>query len=193
MNHTGEPKHLHLATKVACVSYQILSEMSMSCVPTTVSCPYTTHDTNTHICFSENVTSDDLQRTFPLDWSVGYYPKMCRTLCMKQRCSCVDALKVMHNIRERERERERDLLGYGGEDAEPGTELLDGSSGFEPAVPLLLLCLEELITEVLPLLWGERAQDPVRKKKRGEWSKERKERQWTCWCALSFCGSEDYN
>lgn len=143
----------------------------MSCIPTTVSSRYTTHDTNTHVCFSENVTSDDLQRTFPLDWSVGYYPKMCRTLCMKQRRGCVDALKGMRNIRE----RERDLLGYGGEDAEPGAELLDGSSGFEPAVPLLLLCLEELITEVLPLLWGERAQDPVRQKKKEGRVKQREE------------------
>lgn len=57
--------------------------------------------------------------------------------------------------------RERDLLRYGGEDAEPGTELLDGSSGFKPAVSLLLLGLEELITEVLPLLRCERAQNPV--------------------------------
>lgn len=56
----------------------------------------------------------------------------------------------------------RDLLGYGGEDAEPSTELLDGSSGFEPAVPFLLLGLEELITEVFPLLGGERTQDPAR-------------------------------
>ncbi len=81
---------------------------------------------------------------------------MCSVLDMKQRHSRVDALKVIHREKEREREREsereRDLLGYGGEDAEPGTELLDGSSGFEPAVPLLLLSLEELITEVLPLL-----------------------------------------
>lgn len=59
------------------------------------------------------------------------------------------------------RVREIDLLGYGGEDAEPSTELLDGPPGFEPAVPLLLLGLEELITEVLPLLRGERAQDPA--------------------------------
>lgn len=66
---------------------------------------------------------------------------------------CVDAFKEIHS--------ERDLLRYGGEDAEPGSELLDGSSGFEPAVPLLLLGLEELITEVLPLLRGERAQDPA--------------------------------
>lgn len=44
------------------------------------------------------------------------------------------------------------LLGYGGEDAEASTELLDGSSGFEPAVPLLLLGLEELIAEMFPLL-----------------------------------------
>lgn len=48
--------------------------------------------------------------------------------------------------------RASDLLGYGGEDAEPGAELLDGSPGFEPAVPLLLLRLEELITEMFPLL-----------------------------------------
>lgn len=54
-----------------------------------------------------------------------------------------------------------DLLGYGGEDAKPGTEFLDSSSGFEPAVPLLLLGLEELITEVFPLLRGKRAQDPA--------------------------------
>lgn len=67
---------------------------------------------------------------------------------IKQRHGCVDALKEIHS----EKERERHLLGYGGEDAEPGAELLDGSSGFEPAVPLLLLGLEELITEVLPLL-----------------------------------------
>lgn len=53
------------------------------------------------------------------------------------------------------------LLGYGGEDAETSTKLLDGSSGFKPAVPLLLLGLEELITEMLPLLRGERAQDPA--------------------------------
>lgn len=59
-------------------------------------------------------------------------------------------------------ERTIDLLGYGREDAEPSTELLDGSSGFEPAVPLLLLGLEELITEVFPLLGGKRTQDPAR-------------------------------
>lgn len=53
------------------------------------------------------------------------------------------------------------LLGYGGEDAESSTKLLDGSSGFKPAVPLLLLGLEELITEMFPLLRGERAQDPA--------------------------------
>lgn len=53
------------------------------------------------------------------------------------------------------------LLGYGGEDAEPGTEFFDSSSGFEPAVPLLLLGLEELITQVFPLLRGKRAQDPA--------------------------------
>lgn len=48
--------------------------------------------------------------------------------------------------------RVSDLLRYGGEDAEPGAELLDGSPSFEPAVPLLLLRLEELITEMFPLL-----------------------------------------
>lgn len=53
------------------------------------------------------------------------------------------------------------LLGYGGEDAEASAKLLDGSSGFKPAVPLLLLGLEELITEMFPLLRGERAQDPA--------------------------------
>lgn len=84
--------------------------------------------------------------------------RLCRSL--ERGCTTLERVRVC--------ERERDQLGYGGEDAEPGTELLDGSSGFEPAVPLLLLCLEELITEVLPLLWGERAQDPVRGKKKGE-------------------------
>lgn len=54
------------------------------------------------------------------------------------------------------------LLGYGGEDAESSAKLLDGSSGFKPAVPLLLLGLEELITEMFPLLRGERAQDPAK-------------------------------
>lgn len=58
----------------------------------------------------------------------------------------------MDGFKQTQSERQRNLLGYGGEDAEPGTELLDGSSSFEPAVPLLLLGLEELITEVLPLL-----------------------------------------
>lgn len=53
------------------------------------------------------------------------------------------------------------LLGYGGEDAETSAKLLDGSSSFKPAVPLLLLGLEELITEMFPLLRGERAQDPA--------------------------------
>lgn len=53
------------------------------------------------------------------------------------------------------------LLGDGGEDAEASAELLDGSSGFKPAVPLLLLGLEKLITEMFPLLRGERAQDPA--------------------------------
>lgn len=93
----------------------------MSCIPTTVSCRYTTHDTNTHVCFSENVTSDDLQRTFPLDWSVGYYPKMCRTLCMKQRRGCLEALKGMHNIRERERET---YLGMGEKMLSPARNFL---------------------------------------------------------------------
>lgn len=55
----------------------------------------------------------------------------------------------------------RNLLGDWGEDAKPSTELFDGSAGFEPAVPLLLLGLEELITEMLPLLGCECAQDPV--------------------------------
>lgn len=53
------------------------------------------------------------------------------------------------------------LLGYGGEDAETSTKLLDGSSGFKPAMPLLLLGLEEFITEMFPLLRCERAQDPA--------------------------------
>lgn len=90
----------------------------MSCIPTTVSCRYTTHDTNTHVCFSENV---DLQRTFPLDWSVSYYPKMCRTLCMKQRRGCLEALKGMHNIRERERET---YLGMGEKMLSPARNFL---------------------------------------------------------------------
>lgn len=55
----------------------------------------------------------------------------------------------------------KDLLRYGGEDAEPSTELFDGSSGFEPAVPFLLLGFKKFITEMFPLLWGECAQDPV--------------------------------
>lgn len=61
-----------------------------------------------------------------------------------------------------------DLLGYGREDAEPGTKLFDGSPGFEPAVPLLLLRFEKLITEMLPLLRGERAQDPATVRTGGE-------------------------
>lgn len=85
---------------------------------------------------------------------------MCGMLCIKQKYGYVDALKEVHH------KRVRDLLGYGGKDAESGTELLDGSSSFEPAVPLLLLGLEELITEVLPLLGGERAQDPAMLQKR---------------------------
>ncbi len=55
---------------------------------------------------------------------------------------------------------DKDVLGNRGEDAQPCTEFLDGSSGFEPAVSLLLLGFEELITEVLPLLRRERTEDP---------------------------------
>lgn len=62
---------------------------------------------------------------------------------------------------------EKDLLGNGGENAKTSSELLDGSSGFEPAVPFLLLGLEELITEVLPLLGGECRQDPDTSQKKG--------------------------
>lgn len=77
------------------------------------------------------------------------------SLYVKQRQGCVDA------SRDAVWEQTIHVLGYGGEDAEPGTELLDGSSGFEPAMPLLLLGLEELITEMFPLLWGECTQDPA--------------------------------
>ena len=53
------------------------------------------------------------------------------------------------------------ILGDGREDAESCAELLNGSPGLEPAVSLLLLGLQELITEVLPLLGRERTQDPT--------------------------------
>lgn len=44
------------------------------------------------------------------------------------------------------------VLGYWCEDAEPSPEFLDGSSSFEPAMPLLLLSSQKFIAEVFPLI-----------------------------------------
>lgn len=52
------------------------------------------------------------------------------------------------------------ILRDGREDTQSGAELLDGSSGFKPAVSLLLLSFEELIAQMFPLLSCERAEDP---------------------------------
>lgn len=61
------------------------------------------------------------------------------------------------------------LLGDGREDAETGTELLDGATRLEPTVPLLLLGLEEIVAEVFPLLGCEHAQDPDRQGGQHPW------------------------
>lgn len=52
------------------------------------------------------------------------------------------------------------LLGDRGEDAEACTELLNGPSSLKPAVSFLLLGFKELITQMFPLLRGERTQNP---------------------------------
>lgn len=53
------------------------------------------------------------------------------------------------------------VLRDGREDTQSSAELLDGSSGFKPAVSFLLLSFEELIAEMFPLLGCERTEDPA--------------------------------
>lgn len=75
---------------------------------------------------------------------------------------------------------EEHLLGDGWEDAEASSELLDGTTCLEPAMPLFLLGLEEIIAEMFPLLGCKHTQDPKESKRNrlkeaqaGKWSRHR--------------------
>jgi hypothetical protein len=57
------------------------------------------------------------------------------------------------------------LLGNGWEDAEASSELLDGTTCLEPTVPLLLLGLQEIIAQMLPLLGCKHTQDSGRSRR----------------------------
>lgn len=79
--------------KMSFISYQIiLSIMSITSIPTPELCQYMT---------CENVTNDDLQLIFTLDWRVCSKPKMHSMLYAKLSHGCVNAIK------ERQREKER--------------------------------------------------------------------------------------